>query len=99
VIGSVAAWTVQVARQKQAANESLCAILRDIFGFRPLTIAASWPTPELVALATTIYEQRAFSRLPELGAGCTDSELRRHLCGPGPHVRGCWVVDLLLNKE
>jgi hypothetical protein len=22
-----------------------------------------------------------------------------HLRGPGPHVRGCWVVDLLLGKS
>jgi hypothetical protein len=29
-------------------------------------------------------------------AGCTEPALLRHLCGPGPHVRGCWAVDLLL---
>jgi hypothetical protein len=22
-----------------------------------------------------------------------------HLRGPGPHVRGCWVVDLCLGKS
>jgi hypothetical protein len=31
-------------------------------------------------------------------AGCSDEEILAHLRGPGPHVRGCWVVDLLLNK-
>jgi hypothetical protein len=31
--------------------------------------------------------------------GCTDRTILDHCCGPGPHVRGCWVVDLLLGKE
>jgi hypothetical protein len=28
-------------------------------------------------------------------AGCTDREILCHLHGPGVHVRGCWVVDLV----
>jgi hypothetical protein len=32
-------------------------------------------------------------------AGCSDAEVLGHLRGPGPHVRGCWVIDLLLGKE
>jgi hypothetical protein len=32
-------------------------------------------------------------------AGCTDAAILGHCRGPGPHVRGCWVVDLLLGKE
>jgi hypothetical protein len=32
-------------------------------------------------------------------AGCTDAELLGHLRGPGPHVRGCWAVDLVLGKS
>jgi hypothetical protein len=32
-------------------------------------------------------------------AGCHDAEILGHLRGPGPHVRGCWAVDLLLNKS
>jgi hypothetical protein len=31
-------------------------------------------------------------------AGCTDADVLGHLRGPGPHVRGCWAVDLLLGK-
>jgi len=55
-------------------------------------------------LATSIYEQRAFHRLPLLAdaledAGCTDAELLGHLRGPGPHVRGCWALDLVLGKS
>jgi hypothetical protein len=32
-------------------------------------------------------------------SGCTDADMLGHFRGPGPHVRGCWVVDLLLGKE
>jgi hypothetical protein len=32
-------------------------------------------------------------------AGCIDAELLGHLRGPGPHVRGCWAVDLVLWKS
>jgi len=54
-------------------------------------------------LATTIYEERAFDRLPILAdaleeAGYDSAELLAHLRGPGRHVRGCWALDLLLGK-
>lgn len=33
-------------------------------------------------------------------AGCTDAQILEHLRRPqAVHVRGCWVVDLLLGKE
>jgi hypothetical protein len=32
-------------------------------------------------------------------AGCSYAEMLTHLGGPSPHVRGCWVLDLLLGKE
>jgi hypothetical protein len=32
-------------------------------------------------------------------AGCIDTELLGHLRGPGPHMRGCWAVDLLLGRD
>jgi hypothetical protein len=31
-------------------------------------------------------------------AGCMESELLDHLRKPATHVRGCWVVDLMLGK-
>jgi hypothetical protein len=31
--------------------------------------------------------------------GCTYVELLGHLRSPGPHVRGCWAVDLVLGKS
>ena len=32
-------------------------------------------------------------------AGCTNQDILNHCRGGGEHVRGCWVVDLLLGKE
>jgi hypothetical protein len=86
------------------------ALLRDIVGalaFRPLSrlIAAwlAWEGGTVPKLAASIYEERAFDRLPILAdaleeAGCDAAELLTHLRGPGPHVRGCWAVDLVLGK-
>jgi hypothetical protein len=55
-------------------------------------------------LAQAIYDEGAFDRLPVLAdaleeTGCTNADILGHCRGPGPHVRGCWVVDLLLGKK
>jgi hypothetical protein len=83
--------------------------LRDLFGnpFRPVTAEPSWMTWNggvVVKLAESVYEERAFERLPVLAdaleeAGCTDPDLLAHCRGGGEHVRGCWVVDLLVGKS
>jgi hypothetical protein len=54
--------------------------------------------------AQAIYDGRAFERLPVLAdaledAGCADQQILSHCRQPGEHVRGCWVLDLLLGKE
>jgi hypothetical protein len=79
--------------------------LRDIFGnpFRTVAIDPSWLTSTVVSLAEGIYTDRAFDRLTILAdalqdAGCDDPDILDHCRGPGPHVRGCWVVDLVLGK-
>jgi hypothetical protein len=84
-------------------------LLRDIFGnpFRPATLDPAWlrwNDDAIPKLAQAIYDERSFDRLPVLAdaledAGCTDAEILKHCRQPGPHVRGCWVVDLLLGKE
>jgi hypothetical protein len=79
--------------------------LRDIFGnpFRPVAVDPGWLTSSVVELARGIYDQKAFDRLPILAdalqdAGCDHPDVLAHCRGPGPHVRGCWVVDLVLGK-
>ena len=81
-------------------------LLRDIFGnpFRPLTTDPNWLTSTVVAIARGVYDERAFYRLPLLAdslqdAGCEYAQILDHCRGPGPHVRGCWVIDQLLGKS
>ena len=81
-------------------------ILREVVGnpFRPVTFSPSWRTDTAVALARTMYQSRDFSAMPILAdvledAGCTDQLILDHLRGPGPHVRGCWALDLILGKS
>src|SRR5262245_19189484 len=67
-------------------------------------IDPNWLTSTVVDLARGIYEERAFDRLPILAdalqdAGCDNDDLLGHCRGPGPHARGCWVVDLVLGKS
>jgi hypothetical protein len=83
-------------------------ILRDIFGnpFRPATIDSAWLAwngGAVRKMAAAIYDGRSFADLPVLAdaledAGCADAAMLAHCRGPGEHVRGCWVVDLLLGK-
>ncbi|HEV3383949.1 MAG TPA: hypothetical protein VG097_04000 [Gemmata sp.] len=88
--------------QREHARNSL--ILRDIFPFRPITLNPSWLTSTVLALASQMYDSGDFSALPILAdalqdAGCDNSDILDHCRGPGPHVRGCWVVDKLLAKK
>ncbi len=80
-------------------------LLRDIFGnpFRPVAFDPRWRCESAVALARTAYESRNFTLLPILAdaleeAGCDHADILAHCRGPGPHVRGCWVVDGVLGK-
>ena len=82
--------------------------------FRPVVADPawlSWNDGVVVKLAQVAYEERLLpsghldsARLTVLAdaleeAGCDNQEMLTHLRGSGPHVRGCWVVDLLLGKE
>ena len=87
------------------ARLSRIALLRDIFPnpFRPVVADPAWLTPTVRSIASAIYADRAFDRLPILAdaleeAGCTNADILLHCRQPGEHVRGCWVVDLALGK-
>jgi hypothetical protein len=82
--------------------------------FRRVAFDSDWLTrhdSSIPQLAQSVYEDRDLPsghldhhRLAVLAdaledAGCTDQDILAHCRGPGPHVRGCWVVDLLLGKE
>jgi hypothetical protein len=92
----------------KAIRKTLADLLRDVFGnpFRPATVAPpwlSWNGAAVPKVARAIYEEHTFDRLPVLAdaleeAGCGDADILGHLRGPGPHARGCWVLDLVLGK-
>jgi len=85
---------------------AVCDYLRDMFAnpFRPNSLHSVWRSGTVVSIAQAIYDERAFERMPILGdaledAGCDNGDVLNHCRQPGVHVRGCWVVDLLLGKE
>ena len=90
---------------RETLNVAFCLTLHDIFGnpFRPITINPSWLTSTVLALAQGIYEEKASDRMPILAdalldAGCDNEDVLNHCRQSGEHVRGCWVVDLILSK-
>jgi hypothetical protein len=81
---------------------------------RPVAVDPSWLTwhgGALVTLAQAVYDDRDLpsghldaARLAVLAdmleeAGCSDQQLLGHLRSPGPHVRGCWAVDAVLDRS
>jgi len=88
----------------------LASLLRDLFNpflFRPMNLNApvlKWNDNTVVRLARSMYDDTRFEEVPILGdaleeAGCQDADILGHCRNPGPHVRGCWLVDLLLEKR
>jgi hypothetical protein len=82
------------------------ALLRDIFGnsFRPAAFSPDWRTDSALSLAQQMYESRDFSAMPILAdalqeAGCDNDDILDHCRRDESHVRGCWVVDLVLAKK
>src|SRR5262249_9691246 len=95
-------WEAERAGQRKQN----AALLREVVGnpFRPVTLDPAWLSPTALALARTIYRQRTFAGLPVradalLDAGCASTDLVAHCRSDGPHVRGCFAVDLILGKE
>jgi hypothetical protein len=90
-------------------REKGAGLVRCVSGnpFRPVTLdpgILAWNGGTVPKLAQVIYDGRDFDQLPILAdaleeAGCTDPAILDHCRQPGEHVRGCWVVDLLLLKQ
>jgi hypothetical protein len=93
---------------KQPEQAEQARLLRDLPGdtFHPAMVNPEWLTwngQAPLKIARGIYDEKAFDRLPILAdaledAGCADPDLLGHLRSPGPHVRGCWALDLILGK-
>jgi hypothetical protein len=94
-------WDAEVA--ERAAHVPL---VRDIVGnpFHPSPVDPTWRTEATVGLARFMYEPGDFSPMPVLAdaleeAGCSDAVTLAHCREPGVHVRGCWLVDEVLEKD
>ena len=98
---------LQAFENEQAVQ---CQLLRDIFGPTPFKVVELdrtvlvWNNGTVAKMAHGIYDERAFDGLPVLAdaleeAGCHDLDILTHCRQPGEHVRGCWVVDLVLGKK
>jgi hypothetical protein len=81
-------------------------LLREVFGnpFRYVLFDPNWRSDTAVSLARTMYDSREFSAMPILAdalqdAGCDSDEMLNHCrhADPSSHVRGCWVVDRVLD--
>jgi hypothetical protein len=93
---------------EKAEQRIHASLLHDIFNpFRPVRLSRAWLAWEggtAPKIAQGIYADHAYERLPILAdaleeAGCTNTDILSHCRSAGPHVRGCWVIDLLLGKQ
>jgi hypothetical protein len=99
-------WQSSASQDHQRVElAAVVALIRDVAGgpFRPVALAPSWLTPTVTTLARQMYDSRDFAPMPILAdalqdAGCDTAAVLDHCRGPGPHGRGCWVVDWVLGK-
>jgi hypothetical protein len=110
---SVVTESAQESTNREFENRAQSYLLREVFGnsFRPVSRRLARHSPSVSALALAAYDERIMpsgeldgARLAVLAdaledAGCGDAAILSHLRGPGPHVRGCWALDLILGRE
>lgn len=75
-------------------------LLREILCPHISQFESEWRTETVRLLADGVHGDRAYDRLPILAdaleeAGCGNLELLNHCLGPGPHLFGCWALDLV----
>jgi hypothetical protein len=93
-------------QQAIVARRAACGeYLAEVFGPVPsVACSPEWRTDTVVSLARSMYESRDFSAMPILAdalqdAGCENEVVLNHCRDTArTHVRGCWVVDLVLAK-
>jgi hypothetical protein len=79
-------------------------LLREVYGnpYHVIPFAASWRTSTVMTLARQMYATGDFGAMPILAdalqdAGCEDADTLDHCRGAAGHVRGCWVLDRVLQ--
>jgi hypothetical protein len=93
---------------ESAERSAQALLLRDLI-HSPSTIPVcetawqEWNNGTIRNLARAIYDDRSFDGLAIVAdaledSGCTNADVLNHCRDGGVHVRGCWVVDLVLGK-
>jgi anti-anti-sigma factor len=80
------------------------AVIGEVFGDPSAAFDPAWRTETVVSLARRMYDTGDFDLMPVMSdalqdAGCEDAAILDHCRGRGPHVRGCWVADLVLGRQ
>ena len=96
-----------VVRHERSHRSTLLRCIFGLLSFRSMPLDPTWlqwSDRTIPKVAQAIYDERAFGRMPLLAdaleeAGCNDTDILNHCRQQGEHVRGCWVVDLILGKE
>lgn len=95
----------EISEMKKEIGKAQCRIVRDLLGnpFRQIKIDPIWQSPMVMEIAEAIYLRQSFHEMQNLAqeiekAGCCDTEIINHV-KKQQHFRGCWLIDLLLNKE
>ena len=104
----------RLADQKTRGDQAaLAKLIREQVGnpYRAYRLEPSWRTETVLALARAIEAERAFDRMPILADALMDADcdeeailrhcrsLEKHASEPPHHARGCWVLDLILERE
>jgi hypothetical protein len=105
-VGSIISSKFTVGRDTNG-NRLICNLIRDLYGnpFREVKYDKTWRTDTAVSLARTMYDLREFGAMPILAdalqdVGCDNADVLDHCRDTAlTHVRGCWVVDLVLGKS
>jgi hypothetical protein len=94
----------------EAELQGCCDLIREIFGHRWGSTTddpgwnSAWRTSNVTGLASYIYTQEDYSVMPILAdalqeAGCDNQDILKHCRSTtSQHLRGCWVLDLILDK-
>ncbi len=95
-------------RFQDAFTSSLAPVadlVRCVFSnpYRPVDFDPRWRTETAIGIAGQMFDTREFIAMPILAdalqdAGCEDTNVLSHCRSDGPHVRGCWVVDAVLDR-
>jgi hypothetical protein len=103
--GEFYAWAAH--RALHASHRSYALnFIDDILGgnAHSLQFNHAWRTSTVTALASEIYVSRDFTLMPILAdalqdAGCDNDKILSHCRSNHMHTKGCWVIDLILNRQ